>query len=48
MPENHKFCPACGTAASSEAAFCLSCGSKFPAIDEEIAASVPVIPQIHR
>lgn len=48
MPENQKFCPTCGTAASTEAAFCLSCGNKFPAFDAQRTASVPVMPQAPR
>jgi hypothetical protein len=45
MPENKKFCPNCGTPAAAEAAFCLSCGSKFPVSASQEPASAPVMPQ---
>ena len=56
MAGNQKFCPNCGTPSSVEAAFCLSCGSKFPAFDAQGApaavaptpapVSTPAIPSI--
>jgi hypothetical protein len=53
MAANQKFCPNCGTPSSIEAAFCLSCGSKFPAFTPQGAAApappaAPTMPLIPR
>ena len=44
MPGNQKFCPNCGTPSASEAAFCLTCGTKFPASDLGGVPSTPPLP----
>jgi predicted RNA-binding Zn-ribbon protein involved in translation (DUF1610 family) len=45
MAGNQKFCPNCGTPNALEAAFCLSCGSKFPAFPPQgTPAAAPVQP----
>jgi len=48
MAANQKYCPSCGTPSTIEAAFCLSCGSKFPSISvpgvPSAAAPVPATP----
>ena len=44
MASKQKFCPNCGTSSASEAAFCLSCGARFPAT--VVAASTPTAPPV--
>lgn len=50
MTTNQKFCPNCGNANPTEAAFCLSCGSRFPAFTPQGAVGTPsqqqTIPQV--
>ncbi len=41
MTGNQKYCPNCGTPSFVEAAFCLSCGSKFPAFTPQGATAAP-------
>jgi hypothetical protein len=42
MAGNQKYCPSCGNSNPTEAAFCLSCGSKFPAFTPQgVGAATP-------
>ncbi|NMC86137.1 MAG: zinc-ribbon domain-containing protein [Anaerolineaceae bacterium] len=46
MAASQKFCPQCGTPNVSEAVFCMSCGSRFPAVAAPAASAAPTPPPL--